>query len=48
MSRKNDDDGVQLANYVIKLLLDVDDLVLIAKIIDGLNWHLKTLDILFH
>lgn len=41
-------EGVQLANYVIKLLLYVDDLILIAKSAKGLREHLKTLETFCH
>lgn len=41
---KNNGDGVQLAKYVIKLLLYADDLILIAKTMDSLREHLKALE----
>ena len=41
---KNNRDGVQLANYVIKLLLYVDDLILITKSVEDLKKHLTTLN----
>ena len=38
-------DGVQLGEFVIKLLLYVDDLVLISKSAHGLQMHLYALEI---
>ncbi len=38
-------EGIQLVEYVIKLLLYADDLILIAKTTQGLREHLKNLEI---
>ena len=40
---KANGEGIQLAEYVIKLLLYPDDLILIAKTTQGLKEHLKNL-----
>lgn len=41
---KANGEGIQLAGYVIKLLLYADDLILIAKTAQGLRKHLKNLE----
>lgn len=42
------DGGVYLTNYVIKLLLYVDDLILMAKTAQDLKEHLKALELFYH
>ena len=41
---KANGEGIQLADYVIRLLLYADDLILIAKTAKGLREHLKNLE----
>lgn len=41
---KSNDNEVQLANYVNKLLIYVDNLNLVAKAVDGLREHSKVLE----
>lgn len=41
---KTDGEGVHLAGYVVKLLLYVDDLILIFKTMHGLREQLKALE----
>lgn len=45
---KTDGDGIQLAGYVVKLLLYADDLMLISKTMHGLREHLKSIEIFCH
>ena len=41
---KANGEGIQLTDYVIRLLLYADDLILIAKTAQGLREHLKNLE----
>lgn len=41
---KDGGDGIQLVGYVVKLLLYVDDIILISKTTHGLREHLKSLE----
>ena len=41
---KTDGEGVHLAGYVVKLLLYVDDLILISQTAHGLKEHLRALE----
>lgn len=44
LSKDGGGDSIQLAGYVVKLLLYADDLILISKIAHGLREHLKALE----
>lgn len=45
---KNNRDGIQLANTVIKLFMYANDLIFIAKMANGLREHLKVFDAFCH
>jgi hypothetical protein len=45
--RRTDGEGVHLVRYVVKLLLYMDDLILISKTMHGLREHLKALEHFF-
>ena len=45
---KTHGEGVQLAHFVVRLLLYADNLIILARTAKGLKEHLKALEIFFH